>query len=642
MRAAAASRHISGAEGIVHGETALAAHTENLLARALSHTRGGADEINLKIERISPDDIAYVPALPVCTRTAASVDAARDVLAALLEQLAIPRAREVLAQLAGTYGMRGAMVLDADTLERLEPDGERGVRVSVMDAQERAAVRRAEKNHFEEALILATKAAHAPGIVAEICVSDDPEYQTGYIASKALGYVRVFPVKDQGDERGGRILLYRGARALLPVCLDYLQKKPVLVTGLPAAPPPANLTAPPAVPAADPWDRLRAALADKKERGLYRVVPRMESVAGPVVRFQGRRLVMLASNNYLDLAGDRRLARSARKAARAYGSGSGGSRLTTGTTPPHLALERALAAWKGTEAALLFNTGYMANVGVISALCSKDSVIFSDEKNHASIIDGCRLSGARVLVYRHIDMADLEAKVRAAAPCAGLIVSDSVFSMEGDIAPLPAIAAISARFGLFSMIDEAHASGVLGETGRGLTELCGVRPDIVTGTCSKALGSEGGFVCGSALLIDYLVNHARPFIFSTALSASTAAASARALAIVQTETWRVGRLRENARFFCACLRQHGVAADTPSAIVPVVIGGEQQALAASRALLDAGFYVPAIRYPTVPKDQAMLRAVVCSGHTEKQLAAAARAIASFTGAASFTGDRGGV
>jgi 6-carboxyhexanoate--CoA ligase len=708
MRAAVwehgAARHISGAESIVRAEQTAAA-CDNLRRRALSHPRGAPDEIHISIERLNEADVRYIPALPVRSLAAQSVAEGRALLAAVLAEAGVPDPAAVLAKLPETQGMRGAMLLDVDTMERLESDPSRGIRLSRMDALDGTIADKAVKNHFREALVLATKAAHAPGIIAEICISDDPDYQTGYAASQTTGYVRISPLKELGDSFGGRILLFRfqisdfgfqdlaegggrGEKAAVDKCVEYLQFQPVLVTGVPEGPgggvPPslqprgACLPLPPMrgaaystkrayrpltaqrgvkslpeaprnapawsvdtavqggknapIPCTDgeKWDGLRRALDEKKERGLYRTVPLMESAPGPFVTFGGRTLTMLASNNYLDLAGDPRLAASAKEAAERYGCGSGGSRLTTGTTPPHIELEQRLAAWKGTEAALLFSSGYLANMGVISALCAKNWVILSDEKNHASIIDGCRLSGARIVVYRHNDTASLEEK---AADCfrqgftQGLIVSDGVFSMDGDIADLPCIAEIAARFGYFWMIDEAHSGGVMGATGRGLCEHFNIHPDIITGTCSKALGGEGGFVCGSRLLVDYLVNHARSFIFSTSYGPAAAAAAACAVSILQSEPERVEKLRANTAFFCRLLTERGLPAFSQSAIVPIKIGSEEDAVAASKALLAAGCYIPAIRYPTVAKGEAILRAALSSGHDKASLIHAADVIA---------------
>jgi 6-carboxyhexanoate--CoA ligase len=269
----------------------------------------------------------------------------------------------------------------------------------------------------------------------------------------------------------------------------------------------------------------------------------------------------------------------------------------------------------------------MANLGTISALCSKEWIIFSDEKNHASIIDGCRLSKAQIVIYKHNDMDDLDGKARRYRGRKGLIVSDSVFSMDGDIVNLPGLMETADRYGMYSMIDEAHATGVVGESGRGVTELFHLKPDIIVGTCSKALGSEGGFVCANAVFIDFLINHARSFIFSTALPPGVIAASMKALEIIQNEPQRIFNLRDNVRFFCSCLGEYGIKAASETAIVPIIIGEEEKAVAVSDRLRAEGFYIPAIRYPTVPEGRAMLRAALMSSHSRDELEAAAQAIA---------------
>ncbi|MDR2601280.1 MAG: 6-carboxyhexanoate--CoA ligase [Spirochaetaceae bacterium] len=619
------NRHISGAESITEA-AGVPAVCESLVSRAQNHALGDADEIHIKIEKIKREDVIYLKALPVTSRTASSASEGREIMRLELERLGVKRAREVLAKLAETYRMRGAMLLDADSLERLEDDAERGLRVTRMDAAEDLESARPPlkpvKNHFREALVLATKAAHAPGVLAEICVSDDPQYTTGYVASQKSGYVRIGPLKEKGDGNGGRILLYRGASPR--ECIEFLQKKPVLVTGVPRLPPGA--AAPPRM-AQTTAAFLEAAIEEKKKAHLYRQTTVIESAPGPKIVYGGREILLLASNNYLNLASDPRLGAAAAAAAEKYGSGSGGSRLTTGTIYEHELLEAELAEWKGTEAALFFSTGYMANTGVIQALCSKSSVILSDEKNHASIIDGCRLSGARTIVYPHLCMEYLEEKASLYYGSGGLIVSDSVFSMDGDAAPLPRLAEIAKKYGFFLMLDEAHATGVMGETGGGLSEMYGITPDASVGTCSKALGGEGGFVCGSSVLINYLKNYSRPFIFSTAPSAPTTAAAREALRILRSEPERVRALREAVQFFCEQLRLRGIGAKSESAIVPIQIGDENRSLKIAHNLIKKGIYIPAIRYPSVPKNKAILRAAICCAHKKEDLDFAASVIA---------------
>ncbi len=302
-----------------------------------------------------------------------------------------------------------------------------------------------------------------------------------------------------------------------------------------------------------------------------------------------------------------------------YGTGSGGSRLTTGTTALHDELERRLALLKKRESAIVFDTGYMTNVGVISSITSEGDVIFSDELNHASIIDGCRLSKAELVIYRHNDMEDLEEKLRLYRGKHGLIVSDGVFSMDGDIVNLPRLVRLADEYGKLSMIDEAHATGVLGANGLGTEEYYGIEgaTDIVMGTLSKAVGSEGGFVCADNTIISFLRNKARSFIFSTSLSPVTVASAIAGLDCITAE--RVAALRDNVRYLCDRLNWAGVKVKSDSAIIPVIIGDEQKAIDISEELMKQGYYVSAIRYPTVKKNSARLRITLMSSHTKEEI-----------------------
>ncbi len=383
------------------------------------------------------------------------------------------------------------------------------------------------------------------------------------------------------------------------------------------------------------WSRMEQDLELLKQQHLYRSMKVIDSPQNSHIRYEGRDLIMLASNAYLDLCNEERVKKAAAEALADYGTGSGGSRLTTGTTQLHMELEETLARLKGREAALVFNTGFAANSGILPAICREGDVIFSDELNHASIIDGCRQSKGRTIVYRHNDMEDLERKVRAEAPylkaagAQGLIVSDGVFSMDGDIVNLPELVRIADTYSLLSMIDEAHATGVIGATGRGCEEYYHMEGsvDICMGTLSKAFGAEGGFVCGSRILIEYLKNKTRSFIFSTSLAPVTMAAAKRAAELLMEEPQRVERLQDNVRWFCRCLKENGLPFTSETAIIPIRIGDEEQAMEVSRRLLDRGYFISAIRYPTIKKGEAMLRAALMSSHTREELAGAARAIA---------------
>ena len=635
MRAARAGEHISGAERIVpaHDIPALASA---LAARALLHAKGKPDEIHLKAEEAA--DIIHLESLPVSTHVTQTPEEGRACAARLLASAGITRIDEIMARFSETYAMRGAMLLDADTLERLEPDPARGVRATYMDAASGCNGQDArcpsgsacKKNHFAEAVVLATKVANAPGIVGEICVSDDPDYVTGYVATKEIGYCRITTIKQKGDPCGGRIFLYRGPRKGVSETIRFLQRQCVLVEGVPNCPPAplapavAASGAPPACPlrsrgsASLPDCGLAEELVEIETRGLLRVC--RERPAG---------MLSFASNDYQNLADDPRLKAAACAAIQCHGAGSGASRLVTGTLPEHVHLERHLASFKGTEDAIVWATGYMANVGAIAALVGKGDAVFSDALNHASIIDGCRLSRADVFVYRHGDMDDLARQLDAAGPRRRkLVVSDAVFSMDGDLLDLSAFLAVCRRAGAVSMIDEAHATGVLGATGRGLTEHFDCKPDIILGTLSKALGSEGGFVCASRIVCDYLRNRSRSFIFSTAPGPGAMAAADAALSVLETELWRATALRKKAVRFAAELNAAGVACATQSAIVPILIGDEQKACAVSAALEREGVLIPAIRYPTVARGAARLRAAMDVGKTDADLNRTVKLLAS--------------
>ena len=340
--------------------------------------------------------------------------------------------------------------------------------------------------------------------------------------------------------------------------------------------------------------------------------------------------LLLASNSYLDLANIPELKQAMAQAVLDWGTGSGGARLTTGNKTPHDELENELAKFKGEEAAIKFNTGYMANVGTISALCGKSDIIFSDALNHASIIDGIRLSRATCVVYKHNDMTDLERAIQENATNQKmLIVTDAVFSMDGDLANLPELLRIAHTYNCLLMIDEAHATGVIGRTGRGLAEHYGCEhADVTVGTLSKAIACEGGFVAGKKQLIEFLKNKSRSFIFTTAMSPAMAAGALRNLRFLESHPERVQQLQENVKFFCEALQREGLnVPQSPSAIIPVIIGDEAAALNASAKLLERGYVIPAIRYPTVAKGQARLRASLMATHTHEELERAAKAIA---------------
>lgn len=373
---------------------------------------------------------------------------------------------------------------------------------------------------------------------------------------------------------------------------------------------------------------LSDALAELDQQGLRRHLRRRDSAQrGDAILLDGQKLLNFGSNDYLGLAAE--LHPTAASPAQS-GWGAGASPLVTGRSQAHAALEQALAEFEGTEAALLFPTGYAANVGAVTALAGPGDAIFSDARNHASLIDGCRLSGANIQIYRHCDVSHL-AELLATTPARRkLIVTDSLFSMDGDLAPLAEIADLSKNHGAMLLVDEAHATGVLGEHGRGGAELLGAEHGVQVrvGTLSKALGSLGGFVAGSRLLCDWLANRARTYIFSTACPDPLATAGIQALRCVQAEPGRRTELLVRANQLRALLLELGCqVGNAKYQILPVIVGDPQRAVACSAALLERGFLVPAIRPPSVPPGQSLLRISLTWRHTQEMIAALATAIA---------------
>ncbi|MCC5467604.1 8-amino-7-oxononanoate synthase [Pelosinus baikalensis] len=367
-----------------------------------------------------------------------------------------------------------------------------------------------------------------------------------------------------------------------------------------------------------------------QEQNLYRKPVIYRFLDAVHVELEGKSYLSLSTNNYLGLTHSSAIQQAAIDAISQYGTGSGGARLTTGSHPLYQKLEQGLAAFKKTEAAVVFNTGYMANVGVISALSGKGDVIFSDALNHASIIDGCCLSKAHRVVYRHGDMDDLAEKLKD-TPCSGrrLIVTDGVFSMDGDIAPLDDIVALGETYEAMIMVDDAHAVGVLGHGGCGTVDHFGLqeRVDIQMGTLSKSLASEGGYVAGSQALIAYLMNKARSFIFSTALSPATVGAAHGALMELQNHPELVETVLQNAQYVREALTFAGIPVEgnmTP--ILPIMVGEAALAVKMVELLKEEGLLVSAIRPPTVPHGSSRLRLTISAAHDRKELAQAVESI----------------
>lgn len=357
-----------------------------------------------------------------------------------------------------------------------------------------------------------------------------------------------------------------------------------------------------------------------KEKNLYREMRYLSKPQDKYTIIDKMEVLLMSSNNYLGLANNEEVKKAAIDGINEFGLGSSGARLTTGSYDLHKKLEERIAKFKNCEAALIFNTGYMANVGVISAICDENYYIFSDELNHASIIDGCKLAKGKIIVYKHNNMEDLYDKISTINPTKGIIVTDSVFSMDGDIANIPEIVKIAKEFNLLTVVDDAHATGVIGKNGRGSSEYFNCKVDITIGTLSKAVASEGGFVCADEYIIDYLKNKARSFIFSTALSPGIINGAIKSFELIES-TDRVQRLNNNIKYINKKLNEIGIetGGNRDSPIIPIFIGDEDLAMNTSKSLLENGIYIPAIRYPTVPLNKSILRMTIMSTHDKKDL-----------------------
>lgn len=384
----------------------------------------------------------------------------------------------------------------------------------------------------------------------------------------------------------------------------------------------------------NPLQYVSETLQDLRAKGVAPKLRVLEGEQKPVCPFDGREVVNLASNNYLGLTTHRALRRASVEAVRKLGVGAGAVRTIAGTMKVHMDLEQQIAQFKQVEACVVFQSGFSANAGTVSAVLGKDDLIVSDELNHASIIDGARLSKATIKVFRHKDLADCERILEEHASFSGkkLIITDGVFSMDGDIAPLPQLCDLAEKHGCIMMVDDAHASGVLGRGGRGSIDHfnCHGRVHIQVGTLSKAIGSMGGYVCGSRDLIDFLYLRARPFLFSTSHPPATAAACQAAFALLDSAEGEklVKKLWANTKFFKKELKKRGFQFETSETpIIPIHVGDAAKAFEFSRRLFDAGVFAPAVGYPTVAEGRARLRAIVSASHKREHLLKAADTLA---------------
>jgi glycine C-acetyltransferase len=364
-------------------------------------------------------------------------------------------------------------------------------------------------------------------------------------------------------------------------------------------------------------------LAALEQQGLYNTIRTIDSPQGAWLVVDGKRVLNFCSNNYLGLANDARLKRAAQAAIEKFGVGPAAVRSIAGTLSLHVELEKRLAQFKGAEATISFQSGFNANLATLPALVGKEDVIFSDELNHASIIDGARLSGAKIIRYAHNDAKDLETKILETRDYRrALIVTDGVFSMDGDIAPLPNIVEVAERHDLMLMVDDAHGEGVLGRGGRGIVDHFGMhgRVDVEVGTLSKAFGVVGGYVAGKAKIVEWLRQRGRPFLFSSAVTAADTAACLAALDILEESTALVDRLWDNTRYFKTEMKRLGFntgASETP--ITPVMLGDAKLATDFSRALFENDVFAMSIKYPTVPQGKARIRVMISAAHARDDL-----------------------
>jgi glycine C-acetyltransferase/8-amino-7-oxononanoate synthase len=375
---------------------------------------------------------------------------------------------------------------------------------------------------------------------------------------------------------------------------------------------------------------LQDRLDELKSLGLYRRMRMVSGPQGPRVVLDGKPVLLLCSNNYLGLADHPRVREAAADAAMRWGAGAGASRLVSGNMTLHRRLEERLATFKGTQSALLFGSGFLANLGIVPALARRGEIVFSDELNHASIVDGCRLSGAETFVYRHADLDHLAWGLRNADGRAALIVTDGVFSMDGDVAPLEEIVELARHFDVRVMVDDAHGTGTIGPSGRGAVAEAGLdgEIDVIIGTLGKALGSYGAFAACDHAMTRHLVNSARPLIYSTGLPPSAAAAAMAALELLQEQPRRVERLADNAAALRDELAREGFdVSGAETQIVPLIVGDAGLAMRICEAALEQGVFAQAIRPPTVPEGTSRLRLAVMASHTRGELRDAARILA---------------
>lgn len=638
--------HISGCERLVE-EKDLPGQALEMVVRALSHSKGKADFIRITMDEVRKEEISYIPCPLIEEYRGEGIEETISYGKRVLAKGGITEeavCKAVSALLSRKISMRGAMIVSATTGERLDGLGDRGVRVTRMGFENPAEASSLllshgyQGVHIKEALVLAGKVLSCPEVLGELCISDDPDYVVGYVSYKnSLGnpvYSRLSPMKELGNSFGGRIFFVKDG-ANIEEIRSYLETKTVLVRS-PLLSERGKIAGGELEDVVKEIEREVETLRSSPD---FRTLHTYHPLNAARAMSEGKEYIMMTTNNYLGLAQWDELKCGARRGA-AMGTGSGGSRLLSGSFPLFETLERELAALKETESALVFNTGYMANVGVINALVGAKDHILSDSLNHASIIDGARLSHATIHVYPHNDISSLE-RILQSLPEEGrrLIVTDSVFSMDGDIAPLPKLLELAEKYNALLVVDDAHATGVLGE-GRGSAHFFGIQSKrlLQVGTLSKAIGSEGGFVCGSETMISYIRNKARSFIFSTALTPMDIGAAIEGVRLIRNGKAPISKLHGLVRSMTHLLAERNI--DVPgktkngnvaedfneTPIFPIIVGSSEKALHVAEEMKKRGIILSAIRPPTVAKGEARLRLTVTADHTEEDLAYVADAL----------------
>ncbi|WCC81152.1 aminotransferase class I/II-fold pyridoxal phosphate-dependent enzyme [Cutibacterium equinum] len=608
--------HVSGAETLVPADM-IGQTVEGLTHRALSpdHTVK-ARQVRLSVDQLDVEP-TVVPALPTDLIECPDVDSARRHFREVLARF-VPNPDEILGILTAAPTMRGAAMVEVGSGRRLETDPLRGVRVTRFgDLTDSApGTTLAHKKHRHEAVLLASKVAGAPGVCAELCISDDPHYTRGYVCLDGV-YTTVTNVKADGDPNGGRVILVDTSCADPVLITDWLENHPVLI---------GPATHPSRTRVNASWhDHIHARLDSWQASGLERHPRTFASPQLPDAVTTDGPTLLFSSSDYLGMSTEPLVQQAMINTVGQLGCSSGGSRLTTGTSVAHRQAEHEIATWLGYQQAVLMASGYQANIAILQLLAGPDVTVISDADNHASLIDGCRLARARTVIVPHQDIEAVDAALEDVTTERTIVLTEGVYSMGGDLAPVADLVRIAHRHGALAIVDDAHGIGTIGPTGRGVTEGLpqDLRPDVLLGTASKALGVEGGFVCADDTLATLIRQCARGYVFSSAPSPAIAAGVAASVHHLRTDVSRVRRLQATVARARRDLYEAGLISAPAShdlgPILRVPVGAEERAVEAQEELARRGLIVGAIRYPAVPRGEAILRVCLNAGHTDAQI-----------------------